>query len=226
MVNRRQKVAEMYLQGKTQSEIGDVVGVTQHTVSEDLAWLRDQWTAQALIDFDEKKAIELAKIDNLERMAHEAWARSCENAETMNVTREQVLAPTPELTAAAADAHKTAGSATKPLKGMNGTKRKPGMPTSAIPQTLITVKRNVSKTSKGQSGNPAFLERISWCIEIRLKLMGLLKDPKAGSTNNFIQINWDDAAKRPADADWDIEQRIADAALPAPHDQLLPGAPG
>jgi DNA-binding transcriptional regulator LsrR (DeoR family) len=67
---RRRRVGELYLGGKTQPEIGVELSVSQATVSLDLKYLRAEWLNSSLIDFSEAKSRELANIDRLER---EAW---------------------------------------------------------------------------------------------------------------------------------------------------------
>jgi hypothetical protein len=67
-------------------------------------------------------------------------------------------------------------------------------------------------TAKGQSGNPAFLERVSWCVEARLKILGLLKSDKldVNAVVNLPPDFWDRIAARPVTTTADaIEQRIA-----------------
>ena len=46
-----------------------------------------------------------------------------------------------------------------------------------------------------QVGNPAFLDRIAWCIEMRLKLFGIMDDRAVDVT--VQQINWDGLHSRP-----------------------------
>lgn len=79
-------MADLYLQGWLQTDIAEEVGVSDATVSRDLKALQSEWLASALVDFNEAKSQELAKIDRLEREYWQAWERSCENAET--VTKE------------------------------------------------------------------------------------------------------------------------------------------
>lgn len=78
---RRQKIAAAYLRGTTQIEIAAELEVDQATVSRDLKALRAEWMKSALIDINEAKARELAKIDALELEYWAAWKRSQENAE-------------------------------------------------------------------------------------------------------------------------------------------------
>jgi len=79
----RRREADLYLQGRLQADIATELDINQSTVSRDLKALQKQWLASALIDFDEAKARELAKIDRLEREYWEAWQNSCEDAETV-----------------------------------------------------------------------------------------------------------------------------------------------
>lgn len=73
LMDRRKQVMELYLQGKTQWDIARLINVSQGTVCNDLTALRKNWLASALRDFDTLKAEELAKIDNVERAAWDAW---------------------------------------------------------------------------------------------------------------------------------------------------------
>jgi predicted transcriptional regulator len=84
VLDRRKTVADMYLRGKTQHEIGRHVGVSQAQISRDLAAVREEWRQSAIASLDEAKARELAKVDALEATAWEAWERSCRDAETLH----------------------------------------------------------------------------------------------------------------------------------------------
>ncbi len=73
VIQRRQKVADFYVQGWTQTAIAAEVDVSQPTICEDLQQIRQQWKESAVRDFDEARDIQLQKLDRLER---EAWERS------------------------------------------------------------------------------------------------------------------------------------------------------
>ena len=73
----------MYLQGWLQVDIADELGLDQSTISRDLQHLHKEWQQSALIDFDEAKAQELAKVDRLEREYWVAWKHSQKDTETM-----------------------------------------------------------------------------------------------------------------------------------------------
>lgn len=84
---RRQQVAELFLQSRTQTEIARELGVAQSTVSADLKALHERWRATALRDFDAARAVELKKLQRIEREAWQAWQRSQEPLETTKVTQ-------------------------------------------------------------------------------------------------------------------------------------------
>ena len=79
----RRKVADLYLKGWIQADIATEIGMSQKTVSNDIKALQKDWLNSALVDFNEAKSQELAKIDRLEREYWQAWERSCEDAETI-----------------------------------------------------------------------------------------------------------------------------------------------
>lgn len=72
----RKRIAELYLKRWLQVDIAEELKIDQSTVSRDLAAIREQWRKSTLIDFNEAKARELARIDNLEMTYFEAWDRS------------------------------------------------------------------------------------------------------------------------------------------------------
>lgn len=88
----RRLIAHLYLNVKlSQAEIADELNrredvgytLTQQMVSYDLGVLEDEWMQSGLMDLNEAKARELARIDRLEVEYWEAWLRSCEDAETI-----------------------------------------------------------------------------------------------------------------------------------------------
>jgi DNA-binding CsgD family transcriptional regulator len=83
LMERRKRIASMYVTGKNQWERARTVGVSQGTVSNDLAAIREDWLASTRRDFDARKAEELAKLDQLEAEAWAAWERSCRDSETV-----------------------------------------------------------------------------------------------------------------------------------------------
>jgi len=83
IAKHRRQISNLYLQGRLQAEIASELNLSQSTVSRDLKALRGEWLVSSLMDFDEARANELAKIDTLEREYWDAWQRSREDAETI-----------------------------------------------------------------------------------------------------------------------------------------------
>jgi hypothetical protein len=91
ILERRKRVAGMYLRSMSQWEIGRQLGVTQQCVAKDVQALEKEWLASALVDIDMAKAKELARIDRLERVAWRAWRRSCQRKERASTRLEKKL---------------------------------------------------------------------------------------------------------------------------------------
>lgn len=91
----RRRIADLYLQGWLQVDIAEELGVTTATVSRDLTQLHDEWQHSSLMDFNEARSQELARIDRLEREYWLAWARSLEDSETL--VQEGVMDATRQL---------------------------------------------------------------------------------------------------------------------------------
>lgn len=81
ILHRRRKVAALYLRNYTQQEIARELDCTQALISLDLKEIRKQWIASGVMDFNERRSQELAKIDHLEQTYWEAWDRSCQPKE-------------------------------------------------------------------------------------------------------------------------------------------------
>ena len=72
----RRRISEMYLRGELQADIAKELSLSQSTISNDLAAIQEEWKLSSLMDFDKRKAQELAKVDDLEREYWGAWKRS------------------------------------------------------------------------------------------------------------------------------------------------------
>jgi hypothetical protein len=150
IAERRLRVARAYCQGKGIVAIVAAEGVNHGTVSRDLAAVRDEWQNARHGLLDERVAVELAKIDNLEAVAWEAWFRSCEDSQTQKTRKVK---------------GKTAFEVVEVSEEKVKTKERRPVQLPDI-DTAEMIRR-------GQSGNPAFLERVSWCINRRCELLGL-----------------------------------------------------
>jgi hypothetical protein len=76
IVQRRQRVAELYLQGWQQDAIAKELGLRQPMISEDLAKIRQAWRESAIRDFDAARDLELERLNRIEREAWAGWQRS------------------------------------------------------------------------------------------------------------------------------------------------------
>lgn len=70
------QIVTLYLQGHTQVQIGEMLGLSNQQISYDLATVRKRWQQQTVYNLDEHKARELARLDTVERAAWRGWDRS------------------------------------------------------------------------------------------------------------------------------------------------------
>jgi len=87
LIRDRRRIADCYLSGWTQAAIAEELGVSQPTISLDLKALQKNWLESSLIDYNEAKAQELAKVDRLEREYWAAWEASKEDKETQTTEK-------------------------------------------------------------------------------------------------------------------------------------------
>ena len=88
IVQRRQKVAELYLQGWQQDAIAKELGLRQPMISEDLAKIRQAWRESAIRDFDAARDLELERLNRIEREAWAGWQRSQQPTQSATVDGE------------------------------------------------------------------------------------------------------------------------------------------
>ena len=70
------QITRLYLQGRTQRDIAEVVGVSQGQVNHDLKLIQTRWRESSIMDMNEAKQRELARLDILEREYWAAWEQS------------------------------------------------------------------------------------------------------------------------------------------------------
>jgi transposase len=91
IAKRREVVSKLYLQGKSQLAISEIVGVVPKTVFNDLKALREQWRQNAAANFSELQSRELAKIDLIEQECWDQWDRSKKDREIHSAEKEDGL---------------------------------------------------------------------------------------------------------------------------------------
>lgn len=144
-IKRRAEVAELYLKGQTQLQIGEALKISTATVASDLQTIMKEWIKESTIKFEERKAKELAKIDHIEAMAWRGWELSIERQEVHRSLKEQVRQQVRD------SENKVTG------------------------HRMVPVRVTEEVTIKGQSGDPRFLEQAARCVEMRLRILGLWK---------------------------------------------------
>ena len=73
----RTETAAMSLAGMSHADIAKSLGVSRQQVTYDLKVIRDRWQNRTVMDLDESKTIEVAKIDRLEQVYWDAWELQC-----------------------------------------------------------------------------------------------------------------------------------------------------
>lgn len=124
--------------------------VTRDMVKDDLEQIRKEWLATR--DLAEDKEAQLARIDELERTYWRAWEASLENKEVS--IQEMIQVP-----------------ASVPIPIIDP---RTGRPVTPPPIPAVEKRQKASVRKEGQTGNPAYLVGVQWCIEQRNKMLGLL----------------------------------------------------
>ena len=72
----KERVAELYLEGNTQREIATQLGITPGRVERILEKAQDDWKKPAMRTVLEQRAVELARLAQIESEARKEWDRS------------------------------------------------------------------------------------------------------------------------------------------------------
>lgn len=156
----REEIGRLYLRGTTQQAISNYLNdkyykdnpLSRQMVTYDIRVIVARWVKASVNHIDQRKAIELSKVDHLEITYWEAWEKSNLNAESETTEEIQTLDP----------------------QGLAG----------LVPQRI---KKN--KRVAGQSGNPAFLQGVQWCIGKRCEILGLDAPKKTDLTTAGESLN-------------------------------------
>jgi len=147
-IHRRKRVAELMLTGQyKQEEIAAMLGVVLRTVCRDVSEIKKEWRAATAETMEVLKAKELARLDAVEREAWVQWERSrvriVDGREEGGIDRVQV----------------TEKSAVPPAA--DGT----------APAAMPVIER--TRTTERLLPDPRYLERVTKCIELRAKILGI-----------------------------------------------------
>lgn len=86
----RQLISKYYLEGMTQWEIRNKLGISQATVSRDLKLLFRYWRLSSINNIDQLKQIELVRINKLEIEYWNSWDRSKEEFKRKSLKQKLV----------------------------------------------------------------------------------------------------------------------------------------
>jgi hypothetical protein len=71
-----ERISDLYLRGRYQSDIAAELGLSQGQVSQDIKVIQKRWQDKTALNLDEAKQRELTRIDLLEREFWSAWESS------------------------------------------------------------------------------------------------------------------------------------------------------
>lgn len=192
---RRCEIYKMYVRGESMMIIAQKLDIDISQVNRDLTIIRDRWIESTQLSYAQNQAEQIAKIDNLERESWESWYKSQNPIESETIRTESILR-------------------TEEVKQEKG-KPKP-IPTAK----MVPVKTTREKHKKKQVGDPKYLDLIAWCIEMRCKILGLLKNMQI---NNTVTLNFDSATNpislMPTQVVDELEDRISKVRKALPEDQ-------
>jgi hypothetical protein len=86
-----EQLSALLLEGKPQTVIAELLGVSRSQVGYDAKTLRERWRESALVNVDEMRARELANLNHLQDVYWQAWEDSRkEKATTTSTTEKKV----------------------------------------------------------------------------------------------------------------------------------------
>lgn len=89
VLERRERVADLYLRGFSCPQIASECGLSNTTIWEDIRAIQDAWIESSIVNFDRRIAIEIQRLDKVEAEAWVAWDRS-KSAEIVKVGSQRV----------------------------------------------------------------------------------------------------------------------------------------
>lgn len=185
------EAAHLYLMGWMVAEIAKELGVSSRYIEDILERRREEWMQSASKDAFLARAEELARIEALLRMYSMAWVESKGKRTSRSVKYGPGEPPTAEELAGDAEVKQIVDGAKLGSDEILAAAKRAGVDTSIafgdpsanrgamaeaahwrrlanLVATEVTV-----KTDGKRDGNPAFLAGIQWCIEMRVKILGL-----------------------------------------------------
>lgn len=189
IAERRRIISTMYLRGIAVHEIAERMGHSEVTVRNDLTKLRKKWEESSVESFDAQRAKELARIDQLERECWERYLISCEDTVTTKIKQDKERkVVTRDKDGNEVDEYSWDGGQINTEEGEPAySPEDRGFTRSVEIIPTKTSEETIRKTNG--SGDQRILERIQWCIETRLRLIGAFKDETQQAPTVTIQWN-------------------------------------
>lgn len=133
---RERRAWELRQKSWTEQRIADALGIDQATVSRMLRRVEDKLAKEFAAGAERIKAQHTARLEHIADEAYQAWERSQENAETETVVNEVVS-----------------------LQGTEETLDDEQQPVRVKKCVVPADKATTTRTSKGQAGDPRFLDQ-------------------------------------------------------------------
>ncbi len=192
---RRAKVSELHLRGRSQHEIAVLMGVSQPTVSKDLAALKVEWRESRNGLIDEHIAKSLAKWSLVQQLAFEEFEKSKLPQRTTSTSKESVLRKDKK-----DDEEETPKGRGRPKKYEKDNEGR-----------LVLIKETIDECLKTGVGDVSFLTLIVSVEEKKLKLIGAMKqDNVVNLDNRQFTFDFTSLYRRPSNDDDidDVERQI------------------
>lgn len=169
LLARRERVGQLHLQGKSQREIAEELGVSQPTVHRDLEVLSVQWQERAVAMLGERKSTLLAEVQNLKATHWDAWNRSRADAVTETYEEQDW----------SLDTQSAQGTVT-----IDGARHK-----VELSGSLPAKRGKATQKIEHPVGDPRFLEGVLKAIETEAKILGLpLSGQVAAQVNQHLAV--------------------------------------
>lgn len=217
-LERQERAARWYAQGVSQTEIAKRNGVSQAMTSMDIKAVRERWLASSLVSFDEMRAAQLAKIDQMEAIAWEEFHKSQRGELTVSKRVRKALRDKleAELTAVAAPsvANRTTSPGDRFRTKLNGRQvvAKMRKEDAKGEKEMVPIEETTDRVRRGRgAGDPEWVRIAQWCIRERSHLLGLIKPPDT-VVNANVGIDWRSIHVGEAKEDA-VEARIQEAEV-------------
>jgi hypothetical protein len=165
---RATRIVEAYLRERLpQVVIARKEGVSQATVATVIVRAKEEWRERRALSLAEQQDEELAKLDDLTKVAWQCFQLSRLPAGEIAKEREKRLESLEDMI-------RRLGKARTSINGRkNGS---PGVPRMLrVPELKVVAERLRESAKERPEGNVRFLELVRWGIETRMRILGMLQ---------------------------------------------------